>query len=177
MSPPLRHDYSLPLAAEPCTLSRQCSSSNNAAFNPFGPNATLSSDSIRERDARSDFAAPTDQSLAPFAMPSRPDFVHGFGLDTRGGRGRRRAAAGEWRARAGGGGPCARRGVGHRNGRHGRHSIWCLMWTQTQRRMRTRTPTSTWRTPRSTARPPHRAGFTRTSTFLPTPAATANRAP
>ena len=54
-------------------------------YNPFGPNPSLPTDSIRSPDTRSDPGAPTDQSLAPPAMPvradSRPDFVRGFGLD------------------------------------------------------------------------------------------------
>ena len=55
------------------------------AFSPFGPGASLGLDPLRSPDARSDPGAPTDQSLAPPAMPvradSRPDFVRGFGLD------------------------------------------------------------------------------------------------
>ena len=54
-------------------------------YNPFGPNPSLPTDSICSPDTRSDPGAPTDQSLAPPAMPvradSRPDFVRGFGLD------------------------------------------------------------------------------------------------
>ena len=54
-------------------------------YNPFGPNPPLPSDAARSPDTRSDPGAPTDQSLAPPAMPvradSRPDFVRGFGLD------------------------------------------------------------------------------------------------
>ena len=55
------------------------------SYNPFGPNPSLPTDSVRSPDTRSDPGAPTDQSLAPPAMPvradSRPDFVRGFGLD------------------------------------------------------------------------------------------------
>ncbi|KAI0259340.1 hypothetical protein BC834DRAFT_974383 [Gloeopeniophorella convolvens] len=47
---------------------------NNTVSNPFSPSATLGSGSICERDARSGSGAPTDQSLAPPAMPARPDF-------------------------------------------------------------------------------------------------------
>lgn len=54
-------------------------------YNQFGLNPSLPSDSVRSPDTRSDPGAPTDQSLAPPAMPvradSRPDFVRGFGLD------------------------------------------------------------------------------------------------
>jgi hypothetical protein len=54
-------------------------------YNPFGFNPSLTSDSVRSPDTRSDPGAPADQSLAPPAMPvradSRPDFVRRFGLD------------------------------------------------------------------------------------------------
>ncbi|THH17190.1 hypothetical protein EW146_g3571 [Bondarzewia mesenterica] len=89
-----RHGHSLSLSQSP---SFQSSTFNPAAaFNPFGPNATLGSDTIYHRaspslavnqdsSARSDPGAPTEQSLAPPILPlradSRPDFVRGFGLD------------------------------------------------------------------------------------------------
>ena len=56
---------------------------NSTAFNSLG--TSLAPDAIRSPDARSDPGLPTDQSLAPPAMParadSRPDFIRGFGLD------------------------------------------------------------------------------------------------
>lgn len=54
-------------------------------YNPLGHSVTIPSDGLRSPDRRSDPGAPTDQSLAPPAMParadSRPDFMRGFGLD------------------------------------------------------------------------------------------------
>ena len=54
-------------------------------YNPLGHSATVAPDGLRSPDTRSDPGAPTDQSLAPPAMParadSRPDFMRGFGLD------------------------------------------------------------------------------------------------
>jgi len=54
-------------------------------YNPLGHSSSLAPDAVRSPDTRSDPGAPTDQSLAPPAMParadSRPDFVRGFGLD------------------------------------------------------------------------------------------------
>ena len=54
------------------------------SFNSFS--SSLAPDTSRSPDARSDPGLPTDQSLAPPAMParadSRPDFVRGFGLET-----------------------------------------------------------------------------------------------
>ena len=47
--------------------------------------ATIAPDGLHSPDTQSDPGAPTDQSLAPPAMPacadSRPDFMRGFGLD------------------------------------------------------------------------------------------------
>jgi hypothetical protein len=49
------------------------------------PSTSLAPGAIRSPDARSDPGLPTDQSLAPPAMParadSRPDFTRGFGID------------------------------------------------------------------------------------------------
>ena len=57
---------------------------NSISFNLYG--SSLAPDASRSPDARSDPGLPTDQSLAPPAMParadSRPDFTRGFGLDT-----------------------------------------------------------------------------------------------
>ena len=54
------------------------------SFNSFS--SSLAPEPSRSPDARSDPGLPTDQSLAPPAMParadSRPDFVRGFGLET-----------------------------------------------------------------------------------------------
>jgi len=54
-------------------------------YNPLGHSTAIAPDGQRSPDTRSDPGAPTDQSLAPPAMParadSRPDFVRGFGLD------------------------------------------------------------------------------------------------
>src|SRR5260221_7481879 len=83
---PPRHGHSLSLAAAPFVPSRPYMPfSASMPYNPFAPNPSLPSDSVRSPDTRSDPGAPTDQSLAPPAMParadSRPDFVRGFGLD------------------------------------------------------------------------------------------------
>ncbi|KAH8999723.1 hypothetical protein EDB92DRAFT_2080754 [Lactarius akahatsu] len=85
-SAPLRHGHSLSMAAAPFIPMRPYATFNNsAAFNLFGPGTSLAPDAIRSPDARSDPGLPTDQSLAPPAMParadSRPDFIRGFGLD------------------------------------------------------------------------------------------------
>ena len=82
---PLRHGHSLSLAAAPFVPSRPyVPFSAPMPYNPFGLNPSLPSDLVRS-PTRSDPGAPTDQSLAPPAMPiradSRPDFVRGFGLD------------------------------------------------------------------------------------------------
>jgi hypothetical protein len=54
-------------------------------YNSLGRSTALRPDATRSPDTRSDPGAPTDQSLAPPAMPtrvdSRPDFIRGFGLD------------------------------------------------------------------------------------------------
>jgi hypothetical protein len=54
-------------------------------YNPLGRRTALGPDAIHSPDTRSDPGAPTDQSLAPSAMPTRvdnrPDFIRGFGLD------------------------------------------------------------------------------------------------
>ncbi|KAG1889196.1 hypothetical protein F4604DRAFT_1710706 [Suillus subluteus] len=68
-----------------------------AAFNPFGPNAVLGSDSIETNFSAEPFPAPIEgihapQGRVPVSVPSlipsgisrgssRPDFVRGFGLD------------------------------------------------------------------------------------------------
>ncbi|KAH9053318.1 hypothetical protein EDB87DRAFT_1652018 [Lactarius vividus] len=83
-SAPLRHGHSLSMAAAPFIPMRPYATFNNSiAFNSFG--TSLAPDAIRSPDARSDPGLPTDQSLAPPAMParadSRPDFIRGFGLD------------------------------------------------------------------------------------------------
>ncbi|KAI0297544.1 hypothetical protein B0F90DRAFT_1912759 [Multifurca ochricompacta] len=85
-SGPLRHGYSLSLAAAPFVPSRPFLTFNApVAFNPFPVGTSLGNGSVRSPDARSDPGAPTDQSLAPSTMParadSRPDFARGFGLD------------------------------------------------------------------------------------------------
>ena len=74
------------LAAAPFIPSRHYLTSNDSiASKLFTPGTSLSFDTARSPDARSDPGAPTDQSLAPPTMParadSRPDFVRGFGLD------------------------------------------------------------------------------------------------
>lgn len=55
-----------------------------AAFNPFGPQATLGSDQIFPRDKNMD-RPPSDSPKSvggPSSRPlSRPDFIRGFGLD------------------------------------------------------------------------------------------------
>ncbi|KZT24681.1 hypothetical protein NEOLEDRAFT_1093966 [Neolentinus lepideus HHB14362 ss-1] len=91
-----RHGHSMSLA-QPSTAQASSVFYNPASgFNPFGPTATLGSDSISPRplsvgDARSDMIAPqarvpvTISSLAPplssTRPESRPDFIRGFGLD------------------------------------------------------------------------------------------------
>ncbi|KAI0259545.1 hypothetical protein BC834DRAFT_905572 [Gloeopeniophorella convolvens] len=131
----LRHDHSLSLAAAPFTLSRQRFSFNNEAFNPFVPNATLSSGSIRDRDARSDFAVFTDQSLAPSVTPGRPDFLYGFGLDIpRGPRkekrsGNRRMAGTGWRRLPWRRIACSQRHRTSRRSAWTTQSTWSSTWT------------------------------------------------
>ena len=84
---PLRHGHSLSMVAAPFIPSRSYTTFNNnsTSFNPFGPGTSLAPNALRSPDARSDPGLPTDQSLAPPAMParadSRPDFIRGFGLD------------------------------------------------------------------------------------------------
>src|ERR1700761_8558743 len=81
---PLRHGHSLSMVAAPFIPMRSYTTFNNdsISFNSFG---SLAPDAHRSPDARSDPGLPTDQSLAPPAMParadSRPDFTRGFGLD------------------------------------------------------------------------------------------------
>jgi hypothetical protein len=69
----------------------------SAAFNPFGPNAVLGSDSIEANFSTEPFPAPIEgihapQGRVPVSVPSlippgisrgssRPDFIRGFGLD------------------------------------------------------------------------------------------------
>ncbi|KAF8257860.1 hypothetical protein EI94DRAFT_1692001 [Lactarius quietus] len=76
---PLRHGHSLSMVAPPFIPLRPYTTFNKS----FG--TSLGMDAHRSPDARSDPGLPTDQSLAPPAMParadSRPDFVRGFGLD------------------------------------------------------------------------------------------------
>lgn len=59
-------------------------------YNPLGHSTTIAPDGLRSPDTWFD-GSPTDQSLVPPAMPactdSRLDFVDGFGLDVREGRG------------------------------------------------------------------------------------------
>jgi hypothetical protein len=75
------------MVAAPFIPSRPYTTFNNnsISFNPFGPGTSLAPNALRSPDARSDPGLPTDQSLAPPAMParadSRPDFIRGFGLD------------------------------------------------------------------------------------------------
>ncbi|KAI0259561.1 hypothetical protein BC834DRAFT_612044 [Gloeopeniophorella convolvens] len=109
-------------------------------------------------------------------MPARSDFVRGFGLDIpRRSRkdkraSNRRMASTSWRRRPRRRTACSQRCRTSRQLAWTTHLTWGSMWTQT----RTRTRTSRWRTPRSTAsRPPHGAGCTRVSTFLSAPAAIA----
>jgi hypothetical protein len=55
-----------------------------AAFNPFGPQATLGSDQIFPRNQNMDHPTPKSPSSVggPSSRPlSRPDFIRGFGLD------------------------------------------------------------------------------------------------
>jgi hypothetical protein len=82
---PLRHGHSLSMVAAPFIPMRPHTTFNNnsISFNSFG--SSLAPDASRSPNARSDPGLPTDQSLAPPAMParadSRPDFTRGFGLD------------------------------------------------------------------------------------------------
>ncbi|KAI9451537.1 hypothetical protein F5148DRAFT_1290056 [Russula earlei] len=85
LAPP-RHGHSLSLAAPPFIPTRPYMAlTAPKVSNPLGPSPYLASVPIRSPDTQSDPGAPTDQSLAPLAMPvradSRPDFFRGFGLD------------------------------------------------------------------------------------------------
>ena len=61
------------------------------AFNPFGPSATLGSDTITRRSSISDASGPAETEILhqprgivpnrPGAILTRPDFIRGFGLD------------------------------------------------------------------------------------------------
>jgi hypothetical protein len=89
-----RHGHSLSLAHPPFHDSFYTPS---AAFNPFGPNAVLGSDSIEANFSTEPFPAPIEgihapQGRVPVSVPSlippgisrgssRPDFIRGFGLD------------------------------------------------------------------------------------------------
>jgi hypothetical protein len=89
-----RHGHSLSLAHPPLHENLYIPS---AAFNPFGPNAVLGSDSIETNFSTEPFPAPIEgihapQGRVPVSVPSlipsgisrgssRPDFVRGFGLD------------------------------------------------------------------------------------------------
>jgi hypothetical protein len=85
-----------PSPSQSCNVPRRCHSfsvSNpppvtiynpTAAFNPFGPQATLGSDQIFSRNTNADGpnAATPNSSRGPGSRPlSRPDFSRGFGLD------------------------------------------------------------------------------------------------
>ncbi|KAH7884004.1 hypothetical protein F5I97DRAFT_2045934 [Phlebopus sp. FC_14] len=92
-----RHGHSLSLAHAP-PAAQSAFYDSTAAFNPFGPNAVLGSDSI-EGEALSEVHLPptiqgiqAPQGRLPVSFPvlatpgisrgsSRPDFVRGFGLD------------------------------------------------------------------------------------------------
>ncbi|TFK47942.1 hypothetical protein OE88DRAFT_1664911 [Heliocybe sulcata] len=91
-----RHGHSMSLAQPSTAQAASVFYSPASGFNPFGPTATLGSDSISPRplsagDARNNMVAPqarvpvTISSLAPppsMSRPeSRPDFIRGFGLD------------------------------------------------------------------------------------------------
>ena len=55
-----------------------------AAFNPFGPQATLGSDQIFPRNPNMDHPTPKSPNSVGGSSPrplSRPDFIRGFGLD------------------------------------------------------------------------------------------------
>ncbi|KAG2069850.1 hypothetical protein BDR04DRAFT_1231999 [Suillus decipiens] len=89
-----RHGHSLSLAHPPLHENFYTPS---AAFNPFGPNAVLGSDSIETNFPAEPFPAPIEgihapQGRVPVSVPSlippgisrgssRPDFIRGFGLD------------------------------------------------------------------------------------------------
>ncbi|KAG2364724.1 hypothetical protein BDR07DRAFT_1482205 [Suillus spraguei] len=89
-----RHGHSLSLAHPPLHENFYTPSS---AFNPFGPNAVLGSDSIETNFPAEPFPAPIEgihapQGRVPVSVPSlippgisrgssRPDFIRGFGLD------------------------------------------------------------------------------------------------
>ncbi|KAG2034330.1 hypothetical protein BDR03DRAFT_993759 [Suillus americanus] len=89
-----RHGHSLSLAHPPLHEHLYIPS---AAFNPFGPNAVLGSDSIETNFSTEPIPAPIEgihapQGRVPVSVPSlippgisrgssRPDFVRGFGLD------------------------------------------------------------------------------------------------
>lgn len=89
-----RHGHSLSLAHPPLHEHLYIPS---AAFNPFGPNAVLGSDSIETNFSTEPIPAPIEgihapQGRVPVSVPSlippgisrgssRPDFIRGFGLD------------------------------------------------------------------------------------------------
>ncbi|KAG2160243.1 uncharacterized protein EDB93DRAFT_1074728 [Suillus bovinus] len=89
-----RHGHSLSLAHPPLQENFYIPS---AAFNPFGPNAVLGSDSIETNFTTEPFPVPIEgihapQGRVPVSVPSlipsgisrgssRPDFIRGFGLD------------------------------------------------------------------------------------------------
>lgn len=65
------HSHSLSVSHSPAALPYN----PTAAFNPFGPQATLGSDQIFPRDTNTDLPPSEPRPL------SRPDFTRGFGLD------------------------------------------------------------------------------------------------
>lgn len=76
----LKHGYSLSISNPPAAPTYNPA----AAFNPFGPQATLGSDQIFPRDPNMDHPPPKSPNSVsdPNSRPlSRPDFVRGFGLD------------------------------------------------------------------------------------------------
>ena len=87
-----RHGHSLSVS-NPSTMSNPLTVSNplvvpiynpTAAFNPFGPQATLGSDQIFSRTLNEDCPPSKSPNSAggPSSRPlSRPDFTRGFGLD------------------------------------------------------------------------------------------------
>ena len=85
-----RHGHSLSLSNPPASLVLPVYNPTGA-FNPFGPSATLGSDSITRRSSTSDTSGPTEIDVLyqprgivptrPGAVLTRPDFIRGFGLD------------------------------------------------------------------------------------------------